>query len=97
MENLANASSRDGRMAPSTTSKKVLSLRWSRLKENEYFRLSGRFLSFAHVSPLFLSGASGSFCIFLIIIFNLIQFFFHFSIPYIYRERERSVSCFCHK
>ena len=31
--------------------------------------------------PLFLSGASGSFCIFLIIIFNLIHLFIYFYIP----------------
>ena len=40
------------------------------------FLLLGRFFFFAHASLLFLSEASGSFCIFLIIIFNLIQFLF---------------------
>ena len=55
----------------------MLSFRWSLLKEDEIL-LSGQFLFFAHASPLFLSGAPGSFCIFLIIIFNLIWFFFSF-------------------
>ena len=48
---------------PSLVSK-VLSLRWSLLKENEIPPFVGIVPFFAHASPLFMSEASGSFCIF---------------------------------
>ena len=72
MERLANASSRDGRMAPSASSKKdlgvVTSLVPAKRERASFFRRDGSF--FSHASSPFLSGASGSFCIFAFIFIN---------------------------
>ena len=81
MGRLTNTSSGDGRVAPSTTSKKDLGVTPLVTAEREQDSFFCRDAFFAHASPLFLSGASGSFSKFLIIAFSLI-YFFYFSIPY---------------
>ena len=67
MERLANAS-KDGRMAPSTSSKKelcaVAPLVTAERELASFFFQEGSF--FEHALPLFLSGAYGSFCLFCI-------------------------------
>ena len=71
MERLATASSKDGGMVSSTSSKKnlgVVTLLVTAEREQVYFfGQEGSF--FAHASPLFLSG---NFCNFFIFVFNLI-------------------------
>ena len=80
-------------MASSTTNKKDLGAvtpLGTAKRERDSFFLSGRPLFFAHASPHFLSGDSGSFCIFLTIILNLIEFFS--IIPYRFSRLKKPFS-----
>ena len=78
VEKLANASSKDGCMAPSTSSKNGLGvitpLVTAERERTPFFCREGPL--FVRASPLFLSGSSESFCIFFIFVFNLILIFF---------------------
>ena len=78
MERLANVSSTDGRMAPSTSRKKdlgvVTPLVSAEREPASFFCQEGSFLT--HASPIFLSGASGSFYTFCNFYFYFVLFIF---------------------
>ena len=83
MERLDNASSKDGRMVPSTSSKVDLNvvtpLVTAEKEQVSFFCREGSL--FVHVLPNLLSEASGSFCIFCIyFLFNFVLFSFYLSL-----------------
>ena len=93
MEWLANASSKNGRLAPSTNNEKdwgvvIPLVTAERERESFFCRDDPFFMCIA--SLFFLSGASGKFYIFLIIILNLIKSFY-FLFPTRAKDIERKL------